>query len=1441
MPTYSIEGPDGKIYSIEGPEGATREQVVQAIKSRMQTAPKEEGAASEEKKTSAVMDIDETSQPEAAAPEPSKPPVTPMDIDESVSPQARVVTDYDPTEHEGVPLELIEGISSGVIGIGQGIAELGALGIDLVADTDYASYVTDSANDLRKTLGIDPVGVVGKGAEVLTQFALPGIAAVSAVSKASKLGKAAAAARTGGPALTKSQKFSLLGQEALAAGLADFAVATDGTATVGDFFEGGPTQSFKDTGMSGREEALRRLGNKALLGIEGGALTAAIPPALQMLGKGVVKTATYPIVKTGETATGEAVREGVAPIASRFILDKTGKIGSYSKELEDLVARGEDIGLFKTTLGKSAAALRSRGFLPDEANEVRKLIEGGTQAEVKVANIRLNKIQDGLDKATAKYIQQGAEDSNLARQDFFTKLEDFLTAEKSERAQAFKALPKFARNDARAIRKQIDDLSDDMLNSDYIKSLEGKTNKKGQDLAELARTEIRKNMGSYLRRRYEAFENAKYKVSDENLAIGIEGFKKNKSDTEYELRKLLDTGRYTRSQLGLTDEGKIVGTRVTNKQAKLAAENFLSRKTLANRKVKSGRFGFADFRVQDYQVDTKMFLSRSRIKDYQRALLGEIKDPREQVLGTIADLAEFRAVDNYFGKIRQLATEVDETGALKNPGVAKLFVNTADLTNKQKKGLTKNGYVILGGSKMPGQSPWGSLEDFAVTVPVYNQMTRAVLGDTGLLSSFLRATYGNFLKLKGGSQYAKTVLSPTTQIRNVTTAGAFALANGNFGRGANVIESLKLTMDDIRRLPPERAMTELKELQELGVISSQAELKEIQSLISKGLGLDAKEGARRFGSKFTDNWVGGALGRSGKFAENLYQGGDNIWKIYNYKFELNKLKNALRDAPIEEQVAFLSRGKGLQSGQTVEELFKREAARVVRDTVPNYNMTPDIIKELRRLPTGNFIAFPAEIVRTSANIISRSLDEMASTNKAIQEIGVRRMSGFLGTTAVIPTAMSKFAHDLSGISPEEMRAYQRSVAPNWERNALLLPIGRDEDGKIKYVNFSYSNPYDLMSRIAIGALNRAETERMRGKNTAEIVWSATNEALAEFFNPFTDEAIATAALRDVLDPRTEIVGLKQVSTLVGGRGGVTLSGAKVYNPQESATDKAVKSFTHILGTLMPGFVPLDVRGGEIEPSRFARSVVSALDISEQTGISEKDRRGLERVVTQEVARSLTGISDSDADIPLGLTYKGYEFGQARQDTSNMMNSVARRANVTADDLVEAYKKANEARFRLFNDFNLIIEDMKTAGMSRRQIERKLKEANVGGIDDLLRGRYEPLPELSKTVQENMRRNGTLQEWRKASRRLRSYMRQQSRRDFSTEILEEQEQEQLSQAPTTQATPQPVQTAAAPVQAAPPSNLGTAPLTPSSLNPIVNPDPRTQALAQALAARQQGVG
>ena len=46
MPTYSIDGPDGKTYSIEGPAGATREQVIAKIKEQQPQTGTTEAAPS---------------------------------------------------------------------------------------------------------------------------------------------------------------------------------------------------------------------------------------------------------------------------------------------------------------------------------------------------------------------------------------------------------------------------------------------------------------------------------------------------------------------------------------------------------------------------------------------------------------------------------------------------------------------------------------------------------------------------------------------------------------------------------------------------------------------------------------------------------------------------------------------------------------------------------------------------------------------------------------------------------------------------------------------------------------------------------------------------------------------------------------------------------------------------------------------------------------------------------------------------------------------------------------------------------------------------------------------------------------------------------------------------------------------------------------------------
>ena len=46
------------------------------------------------------------------------------------------------SKSEGLPIEIAEGVASGVIGIGQGVAELGTSAVDLIAGSNYSSAVT---------------------------------------------------------------------------------------------------------------------------------------------------------------------------------------------------------------------------------------------------------------------------------------------------------------------------------------------------------------------------------------------------------------------------------------------------------------------------------------------------------------------------------------------------------------------------------------------------------------------------------------------------------------------------------------------------------------------------------------------------------------------------------------------------------------------------------------------------------------------------------------------------------------------------------------------------------------------------------------------------------------------------------------------------------------------------------------------------------------------------------------------------------------------------------------------------------------------------------------------------------------------------------------------------------------------------------------------------
>jgi len=1312
-------------------------------------------------------------------------------------------------ENEGVLQELGEGILSGAIGIPEGIAGLVANGIDLMADTNYSTNVKENAKAVRDYLGLDPAGFVGKGAEVITQFVVPGLGVAGAVSKASKLGRLARS----GQSLTKGQRFALGAQQVAAATAADIVVATDGVTTIGDFFEGGPTQTNQEIGLEGREEALRQLTNSFKVGLETGALVAATPFALA--GAGAL------ISKTGDVAA-TAAAPVVSPVARA--VQESSVVKGTKEFLDDIEATRilapEQQNFLKNGLADSLALFRYRGFLPQAIGTERSLVSPRGEAEIKIATNTINELNKAIDDVTKG-------NTELTRKSLLDNLEAFLDpASKGKnteqaRQELLNNLPLNIQPIAAKMRTHIDDLSKDVMDSDLINRMKSITPIKGttESPGDILSATIEKNLNTYLRRRYLAKIDPNYKPTDEVLKAAIKGFENDSSGTlKYlqELNKRLPN-EFTVSRLGLTDDGlALKNNKVSQRQAETAAKEFLEQHRVGAAKAVDD-LGRAPIE----RIRAGMFVDKTRMPDYQRKLLGEIRDPEEAYLSTIADLAEFKATDKFFGKIQELADN--------NEGIGRLFIAPGQEAPAGFKRLGDEANLTqIDGSL--AKSNYGSLEGYMVPERIYKDITRAVQQDHGAMLNTLRSAYVGLIRAKGFTQYGATVLSPITQIRNVTSASLFALAQGNIGRGANLFESVGLVMDDIKKLTPEAQLKELAELQSLGVIGTQAELQEIRRLINKGTAVSSlSEGGqqvgRQFAEKISQSKGGDFLlsagkkikGAAGKM-EDLYQGGDDIWKIYNFKFEQSKLRNALRQMGDEASTRY-AQSKGFDN---VDDFIKAEAADIVRNNVPNYNLAPEFIRSLRVLPVGNFIAFPYEILRTGANTVSRSFQELASEVPEIQKIGLRRLMGATTTFGIFPMALSEFAYNLTGVSEDEMKAYQRSLAAPWERNARLIPTGRDENDLPTYINYSYTNPYDMLERFVNGAANKFTETRDLGKDPATAVASAGWEALTELVSPFTEESIAFAALRDVLPLE------------MGGRGGATVTGAQIYNAEEPLGDRIAKGFTHVTGTILPlAATPLDVRGGELEVGRLTRSFIGATGLDEVTGISAKDRMDRERQLVGELARAFTGVTENTINPELGIKYKGYEFSDARKAASNIFNRIARRPNLTSgDQILNAYVTANESRFNVFNEFHQKIEDYRELGLSDREIKSILKKADVGGIDSLMRGRYEPL-EISGPVEEEMRRNGT---WSLVPRsELRSIQREQRRREFGEP--EEPVTKPSAPAPAPQLFGEPVSNQPIPsttTPSAPAPQLFGEPVsqTPSQprneVSPILVPDPVTRA-------------
>ena len=1301
------------------------------------------------------------------------------------------IQDYLAEQPEGVVQEFAEGVAGGAIEAGSGILQTGALVADLIYGTDYSSEISDATKDLKRDLGIDPAGITGELTQAITQFAVPGLGVAGIIGKAAK-------ARNLGRAFTTTSQVA-------GAGAADALVASDGATTIGDFFGGGPTMTSKNTGLSGREEAGRQGLNKLKFAAEAAGVTATLPYALM--------TAA---VAAGGAVKGARVASEVTGVSKGLGLVGSGLSKASQTAIEKVPA-----------IDKVAALFRSRGMLPQSAFEVKSSITGKVDAALNKAGRIVDKLELAADKLFKDNEQVMIMGTPYEKSSFVNMIYSYITKDPEFIAQArqdaarrglmnidfssaddlAQFLPESVRRPALEMRSQIDLLVRDIKRSDFVQS---------GVLPDIDNV-IADNLGDYMRRKYAAFEDPKWFNSQE--------FSANRdSAIEFmELNPAIAKDLHERMIGPIDDQSFFIGVGANQRTDPVVATRIIDEFTERYKGNKGLAATGERWRTAQERLRTSLLTKKQIDLPVLRALLGEVKDPLDTFVSTINDLAEFKATNEFYDSMARNFIDDDAVAAAARGDD---FLSEEAYANLPRDSALRDEYVQLG--ETPRQIPddatpdqiaqiqgrdlaYGALQGAYVKKPIYNSLTRLTLGEGTAASNIYKWTYGAFLQGKGSVQYANTILSPITQIRNFTSSGLFATAQGNVGRGANVFESVDIVLNDIFKrtgTPGDEKLAELfQKYQELGVVGTQAQLKEIERLMQEGLGNVAQSNLDDFGVNVAkkkgfirSSKAGRFVGGVGKKFSEFYQGGDDVWKIYNFEFEKSKLQEAVGGARQADEYA---QSVGFKNADEY-------AADIVKNVVPNYERVPEAIRILRKAPLGNFIAFPAEIIRTSGNTLRYAIRELQSANPAIRDIGMRRLIGFTSTAGIAGPATAQLAAYAGGVGQDALDALYRVVAP-WDQDATLVVTSTDKEGNpTGYINYSFINPYDYWSRPAnaiLRAVNKGEIENL---DADQVVLDAGMGVISAMAGPFLQESIFAEKLLDVLPQ---------------GRGGKTKTGQRIYRTGsgEFAVDSSgeilAKSFAHVFEAFNPGFVKqvlgtLDTTpetGGQVglKPSRLVDSLIRP---------GGRDPRGNVRQVEEEIARLATGITETDVRADNIVKYGSYQYGDAIRGAGNVFASALNVQNkINPDNLIAAYRDSNEKRYAIQSRMYRLVLDMKALGMKDRDIRRALKEFKVADADKIMKGVFSPTPlsdvNLSRAARRQREYGGKV-----PRRQLFQVRREYLRRPLSPAIPEKQEQEyQLPVSrPSVPETSQPVAAAVPPPSAA---QAGVAPA------PTATPAPR----------------
>jgi len=549
-------------------------------------------------------------------------------------------------------------------------------------------------------------------------------------------------------------------------------------------------------------------------------------------------------------------------------------------------------------------------------------------------------------------------------------------------------------------------------------------------------------------------------------------------------------------------------------------------------------------------------------------------------------------------------------------------------------------------------SPMSPLNGLYTTPEIRKAFTDAL--DKEQMANWYRWILG----INGFVKYGKTVLSVTTISRNFLSASFFGVANGHFAlfnpKATKI--AYQTIQRELRNAPGSRAYAE--KMKRLGVIYDNPYAGEMMDVLKD----------------FTDSqsaYMDGALkGGARKFFDimtRIYQAGDDFWKILGFEIEAANLE---------------------KHGGMTRQAAEIEAAERIRNTYPTYSMIGKAVKWVRRFPLiGTFVSFPAEIVRTSVNIVGYAVKD--AKKPGMKVVAAQKLAGIALAAGLAATAR-EISMAIMGFDDDDDEAV-RMMGPPWSKNSDMFYVGFDENGLPEYFDLSFLDPYNYLKR-PLHAILRGDDD-----------WQdKLKSALTDITGPFIGTDILAGALGEIVYNQKE-------------------TGGPVYNPDDAELEQFKAIFNHLRKAVQPGTF------GNIE--RMTKAVQG-----------DTSRWGQQYKVANEIW-ALGGFRKSTLNPLQSISFQSMDFASRTRNASQILSYPLGGQNEVSDaDIENAFGRMIEARRAAFQDMVDYVALAKSLGVSNSSVRSVLKASGVSAdnVTALMRGRipaWEPSSQFLDNAKE----------------------------------------------------------------------------------------------------------